>query len=559
MSVFLIALVLCGAGAPGIQAAAPSCVVQPTMAGQPQTVSIASKWLAPLQSLHWPSSTDDCGNMLKRVFYDYFDLALDVLLQAVLRLLPDIGWPDQEDYHTANFCEGDSTFLEQPAQGARWSLGYAKASLLTGKETNGKHYHAGGFSFPAKPVTKVIDDQQVRAVALNDGSGRGIKVFVSLDSYGLSLTDVRAIRARLAGFAQKNGIDAINVSAVHQHSCVDTLGLGGDLLKMLVGNAIITKYHLNFPISNGKNPDFMENLFSVTAEIIRQAVASMAPGALYASTADVSAYMRDKRAPEVFDPNLTRLRFVPDGGGRETWIVNGAIHPVSFGTGSTEISSDFPHYMDQTVNQNSSANLIYFQGAELGITTQRELTDQEGMTSLESAQAYGTCLGEILCGIDAGEEIEVAPLLNLRIREISIPADNQILVLAAKAQAIDAIVVKTADGVEMITEIGYLELGNTLCAVTIPGEIAPELIYGGCLPAEKAWNHTDWPLAPVSAAVPDRHMLLLGLTNDQAGYILPDNDVRCIIADVNEEVVSLGGRAGSTVVNGLHALIESVK
>ncbi|MCI6402311.1 MAG: hypothetical protein SPF51_07705 [Candidatus Fimivicinus sp.] len=59
--------------------------------------------------------------------------------------------------------------------------------------------------------------------------------------------------------------------------------------------------------------------------------------------------------------------------------------------------------------------------------------------------------------------------------------------------------------------------------------------------------------------MPDRHMLVLGLTNDQAGYILPDNDVRCIIADVNGEVVSLGGRAGSTVVNGLHALIESVK
>lgn len=550
LSIFLVALLLCAAGTPRIQAAAPDCM-QPEPAGD--------IWLEPLRSLHWPSSADDCGKMLKRVFYDYFDLAVDALLKAVLRLLPDIGWPDQEDYQTANFYEGDSTFLDQPAQGARWRLGYAKASLLTGNETDGKHYHAGGFSFPAKPVTKVIDDQAVRVACLSDGSGRGTKVFVSLDGYGVSLTDVRTIRARLADFAAANGINAISVSAVHQHSCIDTLGLGGDLLKMLVGNAAITKYHLNFPISNGKNPDFMENLCSVTAETIRQAVASMAPGSLYASTADVSAYMRDKRAPEVFDPNLTRLRFIPDGGGRETWIVNGAIHPVSFGTGSTEISSDFPYYMEQTVNREANANLIFFQGAELGITTQRELTDQEGMTSLESAQAFGTRLGEILCGIGPQAEQEVAPLLNLRMREISIPVDNQILVLAAKAQAVNNIAVKTADGVEIVTEIGYLELGNRLCAVMVPGEIAPELIYGGCLPAEKAWSHTDWPLAPVSAAVPDRHMLVLGLTNDQAGYILPDNDVRCIIANVNEEVVSPGGRAGSTVVNGLHALIESVK
>lgn len=550
LSIFLVALLLCAAGTPGIQAAAPDCM-QPEPAG--------NIWLEPLRSLHWPSSADDCGKMLKRVFYDYFDLAVDALLNAVLRLLPDIGWPDQEDYQTANFYEGDSTFLDQPAQGARWHLGYAKASLLTGNETDGKHYHAGGFSFPAKPVTKVIDDQAVRVACLSDGSGRGTKVFVSLDGYGVSLTDVRTIRARLADFAAANGINAISVSAVHQHSCIDTLGLGGDLLKMLVGNAAITKYHLNFPISNGKNPDFMENLCSVTAETIRQAVASMAPGSLYASTADVSAYMRDKRAPEVFDPNLTRLRFVPDGGGRETWIVNGAIHPVSFGTGSTEISSDFPYYMEQTVNREANANLIFFQGAELGITTQRELTDQEGMTSLESAQAFGTRLGEILCGIGPQAEQEVAPLLNLRMREISIPVDNQILVLAAKAQAVNNIAVKTADGVEIVTEIGYLELGNRLCAVMVPGEIAPELIYGGCLPAELAWRHEDWPLPPLEDSVPERHMLVLGLTNDQAGYILPDNDVRCIIANVNEEVVSPGGRAGSTVVNGLHALIESVK
>lgn len=556
LSVFMAMLLLCTTGAPALHAASPAEV--PAAVSTQAEADASSKWMAPLHHLHWPTSTEDFGEMLKRILCDYVDLVLDLLLRIILYFLPDVGWPELSDYQPTQFYPGDATFLDAPAEGAQWSLGYAKASLLTGNELDGKHYHAGGLSFPAEPATKILDDQAVRVVCLSDGSGRGVKAFVSLDGYGISLTDVRKIRARLASFAQENGINAINVSAVHQHSCIDTLGLGGDPLRMLVGNALITEYQWNLPIYNGKNTAFMENLFQVTADAVKQAYAAMEPGALYVSYTDVSEYMRDKREPKVFDPNLTRLRFCPEDGGRETWIVNGAIHPTTFGTKSTEISSDYPYYMEQTVNQKAGANLIFFQGAELGITAQRQLTDSEGNTALENAKAFGARLGEILCGIDAAEETELSPLLNLRIREITIPVDNQILVLAAKGQAVNNIAVKTGEGVEIVTEIGYLELGSTLCAVTIPGEVAPELIYGGCLPASQAWSGEDWPYAPLTQSVPDRRMLVFGLTNDQAGYILPDNDVRSIISGVNEEVVSMGKRSGSTLITQMQALIDSI-
>lgn len=542
-AVFLAALLLCCTSAPAIWADASA---RPAVREE----TVTSRSAPPSPAL---------GTLLKRCFYNSLDRIIDVLLKGLLRRLPDVGWVEKEAYQTDHFYEGDPVFLDQPAEGARWRLGYANASLLTGSETDGRHYHAGGFSLPAKPVTAVLDDQAVRAVCLSDGSGRGIKAFVSIDCYGISLTDVREIRARLAGFAQEHGIDAVNISAVHQHSCVDTLGLGGDLVKMLVGNALRTKYLPGQPVYNGKNPAFMENLFSVTAETVQKAAAAMQPGRLYASFTDISDYLRDKREPLVFDPSLVRLRFAPDSGGRETWIVNGAVHPVSFGTTSTEISADFPYYMEQTVNERANADFLYFQGAELGITAQRELTDTEGMTSLASAKAYGARLGELLCSVRAEEEQEVAPLLNLRMREIAIPVDNQVLVLAAKAQSVNNIAVKTAQGIEIVTELGYLELGNELCVVTVPGEIAPELVTGGCLPAELAWRNTNWTLPPIADAAPGRRMLVLGLTNDQVGYILPDNDVRSILSGSNEEIVSLGGRAGSTVVMGLQELIGSVK
>lgn len=556
LSILMAVLLLCTAGAPALHAAAPVEASAATSTGG--GLDTSSKWLAPLEHLHWPASVEDCGEMLKRVLCDYVDLILDLLLRVILYFMPDVGWPELSEYQPTQFYPGDASFLDTPAEGAQWSLGYAKASLLTGGETDGKHYHAGGFSFPAEPVTKILDDQAVRVICLSDGSGRGVKAFVTLDSYGISLTDVREIRSRLASFAQENGIDAINVAAVHQHSCIDTLGLGGDPLRMLIGNALITKYQWNLPIYNGKNTAFMENLFQVTAEAVRQAYASMEPGSLYVSQTDVSAYMRDKREPEVFDPYMTRLRFCPEDGSRETWIVNSAIHPTTFGTQSTEISSDFPYYMEQTVSQKADANFIFFQGAELGITAQRQSTDREGNTALENAKAYGARLGEILCGINTAEETELSPLLNLRIREITIPVDNQILVLAAKGQAVNNVAVKTEEGVSVVTEIGYLELGDTLCVLLIPGEIAPELIYGGCLSASQSWSGEDWPFAPLTQSVPERRMLVFGLTNDQVGYILPDNDVCSIISGVNEEVVSMGKRSGSTLVTQMQALIDSI-
>jgi len=57
----------------------------------------------------------------------------------------------------------------------------------------------------------------------------------------------------------------------------------------------------------------------------------------------------------------------------------------------------------------------------------------------------------------------------------------------------------------------------------IPGEISPELVYGQFQdPADPAADFPDAPLEPhVSELVTCKHRFLLGLANDETGYLIP--------------------------------------
>jgi hypothetical protein len=72
------------------------------------------------------------------------------------------------------------------------------------------------------------------------------------------------------------------------------------------------------------------------------------------------------------------------------------------------------------------------------------------------------------------------------------------------------------------TEIGYLALGK-LGVVLMPGEIYPELVDGSFQdPADPGADFPEAELEPtVAASVPAEDWVLLGLANDEIGYIIP--------------------------------------
>lgn len=513
-----------------------------------------------------PTSWDELGGMMLKSLYKLADQIIDALVKGINKNIPSVKFEQKENFTSEMFFEGMEDYLSAPASNAVWSLGYGSASLQTGNELDGKHYVGGSLSFPkSKAATAIYDDQRVRVIAINDGSGRGTLIFAVIDGFGISSTDVRGIRKELADFAKANNIVGINISVLHQHSCVDTFGMNGDLVKMIFTNPALNRINNTFgkdyKLLNGQNASFMKHLYDVTVDSVKEAVNSMTTGKMYYSEIEAGEYIRDKREPMVFDSKIHRFRFVPDNGTKETWLCNMAIHAVGNGAAGTEITGDYPYYIEQEVNK-AGANFIQIQGAELAISSKHDsLNLPEGTPRLESLKIYGTTLGKLI--VESNEaETEVAPLLNYRMKEYYVPVTNQILEFAGKLGALTNTVVATDDSnnvLEVATELGYLEIGTKLAVAIIPGELEPAIAYGGYLDADHSWTGTDFDYPSLQDIVgTDKELLVFGLMNDQIGYILEDNDYSSILSGVNEEIVATGNLAGSTTINAFEELIKSI-
>lgn len=513
-----------------------------------------------------PTSWDELGGMMLKSLYKLADQIIDALVKGINKNIPSVKFEQKENFTSEMFFEGMEDYLSAPASNAVWSLGYGSASLQTGDELDGKHYVGGSLSFPkSKAATAIYDDQRVRVIAINDGSGRGTLIFAVIDGFGISSTDVRGIRKELADFAKANNIVGINISVLHQHSCVDTFGMNGDLVKMIFTNPALNRinntFGTDYKLLNGQNASFMKHLYDVTVDSVKEAVNSMTTGKMYYSEIEAGEYIRDKREPMVFDSKIHRFRFVPDNGTKETWLCNMAIHAVGNGAAGTEITGDYPYYIEQEVNK-AGANFIQIQGAELAISSKHDsLNLPEGTPRLESLKIYGTTLGKLI--VESNEaETEVAPLLNYRMKEYYVPVTNQILAFAGKLGALTNTVVATDDSnnvLEVATELGYLEIGTKLAVAIIPGELEPAIAYGGYLDADHSWTGTDFDYPSLQDIVgTDKELLVFGLMNDQIGYILEDNDYSSILSGVNEEIVATGNLAGSTTINAFEELIKSI-
>lgn len=504
--------------------------------------------------------------------YSSSEIALNTvgekLLQGLVGIISTLiktpySWISEDKYFETTELHDTSTEFVDEAQAEYWSVGYASDTLQTGNELD--CYVGGSLTVGKKLATEVWDDQRVRTVAISDG--RGISVFVALDAFGLAGSEVNKIRDMLADYCEEKNITSINISTLHQHSCVDTLGLNGDIVAALFLSPIRNIFGIKNP--SGLNDIFMANLYKKVESTVKGAVESMEEGDLYYGNVDASKYIRDKRDPQVIDPNINRFRFVPADGGKETWIVNAGIHCVGLGAGGTTVSGDYPYYLEKYINENAGANFIMIQGAELAISS--KYTDDEDKFQFEvdpklveeydqgyaEMAAYGTKLGELTCSIE--DTIKLDPILNYATKTYTCPVDNSILQLAAKGGLLTNTVVRSGFmKYSIVTECGYMELGNEIAVVISGGELAPEIAFGGATTAEESWSGEEWNYAPICDKVDGKKLIVFGITNDQTGYMLTDNSWRSFLCE-NEEIVTAGPAAGSSFITAFYELLDEVR
>lgn len=510
-----------------------------------------------------PVSAADVSVLSDVTIENVFNTVLDKLVSFVLKYLNmywpgyDGDWGQSEDYVPENFYPGEESFNTETSNTSKWKLGYAGASLLDGIEPMSGDYYLAGTLEPivGRVPTKVLDDQRVRVYALSDNTS-GIFVHAVIDGFGLSRGDVMEIRSRMADFAEKYNIISINVSVLHQHSCIDTLGMNVPLAQALLfntGNAATGGILDDLKVQ--KSEAFMENLFNQTVYAMKKAVVNMKEGELSYGSADVSDYIRDKREPISFDGNMHRLRFVPTDGTRETWLLEAGIHCTMLGAGPETLTADFPYYIEKTIREEVGVNVVFIQGAELAITTDKSLVATPETTSIEDMKAYGAALAHEVIAINNDTPLD--PVLNVKFNEVRLNVTNEILTLAAREDILNAVIVKNGDKNEMITEIGYMELGNNVGIFICPGEFDPLLIYGGPDSGDAAWFGGDWAYAPLKDYSTCENLLVFGLCNDHAGYVLRDNEYHSMFSE-NEEINMVSTTAGSTFTNAFIELLNSV-
>ncbi len=558
-------------------------------------------------------------------FENVINMVIDRLIHFVLSYLNQFwpgyegSWDTEDEYAPQYFYEGDKNFDETVTADSQWKVGYAGVSLLDGVDVmNGKFFLAGSLEIAAGRVpSQVLDDQRVRVYAINDGTG-GTVVHAVIDGFGLPRGDVNIIRERLADFAAAHNIVSLNISVLHQHSAIDTLGMNVPLLQALItntGNAAAGG--IIESLKYQKNQDFMENLYTKTVFAIKKAVINMKEGDLYFGSVDVSDYIRDKRDPQQINPNINRLRFVPADGSAETWILEGAIHCTGNGAGGDVLTADYPYYIEKAIREETGANVVYILGAQLAIGSRtvrlclecqevavithpedhadgiyeiscpecgkKTLPDDATEFTTEDALDYvavvdewykmntpeittydfdlvdyGYTLAAKIMSIDPADEIALDPILNVAHQEVTLDVDNEILTLAAREDILNSIIVKSGKDYKLISEIGYMELGGQVAVFLCPGEFDPLLVYGGPESGDAGWTGEDWTLPALADLTDCEYIMVYGLANDHSGYVLRDNEYHSLLGE-NEEVNIISRTAGSTYVNAFIQLLASIE
>ncbi len=534
-------------------------------------------------------------NVLSNVLINVIGKALNLAIPSTPALTPYADF-NLDDYE--NFYPGMSDFLDAPAAGAKWHLGYAQESILP-DDFGTVPYTMGGYGLMAE-TTETFDGLWVRTIVLNDGTGRGNVVFAVLDAIGIANYDVRLIREALADFAKANNIVSLNVSVTHTHSGIDLQGVWANTVENVLSNITLGALGLT-DLKKGVDRKFLQTIIDQTAKSVKAAVSDMEAGELTLAEMDIGAdYMWDRTAPYNYDGNMYRLMFTPDDTtATPTMIATFSAHPERSGFGHTVISADFVPYIEEVVNK-AGYNFIYIQGAIGTITSERGLSnDGLDLTKYEETVRYGHEIGYMLVGMTMSEaecevmnfalgdflgvneykdaenysvwyegwkpvsEETVTPMLNIVCKQYVIEVSNVLMDIVGKSGITDYFFLyDSATGKYYeVTECGYMELGDSLKVLMCPGETYGEILMGGD-------GLEDFGYASYREMFGE-DVIVFDLMNDAIGYIEPDPEYVMAGIKYSERdgdfdtdtwcLISFGQNTASKVVEEFISLVDSVK
>ncbi|HZN35648.1 MAG TPA: neutral/alkaline non-lysosomal ceramidase N-terminal domain-containing protein [Pirellulaceae bacterium] len=408
--------------------------------------------------------------------------------------------------------------LTAPAADRPLSAGFAVADI-TPDVKDGKPVYMAGYGMNRK-ATGVHDPLYARTVVLGDGDTKF--AIVSVDLVGLQFPQTKAIRARLPEFKY------VLVGSTHNHEGPDVIGIWG-----------------RGPFHRGASEDYLDFVVERVVASVKEAAGKLAPVTAAFGTATDESLMDDSRLPIVKDGVLRLIKLTKAGSSDAAGLlVQWNCHPESLGSKNTLITADFPYATVAALEKQYRCPVVYISGAVGGLMSLPggRIFDAAGKELREGTYEYAEKYGQEVAAlatkaVAASQPIALTPLV-ASSKSIAVPVQNS-LYRAARAVGVlkrdglvwrgdfhdlsEPMVAEKADLPSAVeSEVAYLRLGE-LHVACIPGELYPELVYGKFQePVEPDADYPDSPKEPaVAELMPGPKWLLVGLANDEVGYIIP--------------------------------------
>ncbi len=390
-------------------------------------------------------------------------------------------------------------------KGDCYNIGFSTAEIMPDLTKDTTYWIAGHGS--GHKMEGVLTPVYTSAVWIDCGNNEGM-LWIGADIVGMTNIEVMKVRSMLADFAEEVNCKCINISVTHSHSGIDTLGYWG-------------KPFASIP-SDGKDPDYMDVLMNTMVKVCKEAYANKKAGKLYLGTKYLKGAQQTGRATKGLNETLTRLRFVPDDGSTETWIMNFAAHPNSLGGSNRMLSGEYPYFMREEIKAACGANVLYGIGAIGGV----DMADFDEEDNVNNIKLQGKTLAQGALAIDNDKELE--PEITVVQQKFYLPVDNNVLMLLGMRQTFsnDPYPCDSSElGVALKSEMTYMKIGSQQILL-VPGEMFQSTVYGGYDEAEISSTGLgeDANPTPLVEVANDPNLVVFGVSNDMTGYCVPPND-----------------------------------
>jgi hypothetical protein len=405
----------------------------------------------------------------------------------------------------------------RPADQPALEAGFAEVDITPQVGGANPTVYLAGFG-PNRKATGVHDPLKARAFVL--WSGKQKIAVVSADLVGLFHASVVRVRKELPGYAY------VLVSSTHNHEGPDVLGLWGAS-----------------PLQSGVDPAYLRRVEKQIVRAVRAAEGGLKKVRASVGSVRAPELLRDARLPVVKHDELVALQFKDAGGGKTAGVVvQWNCHPELLGGKNTLLSADHVGYTVRRLAGRYSCPVVYLSGTVGGLMTSLglDLKNAKGEKLADGTFAKTERYGELVAdaavrALDKAKPVRLAPF-TVRARPLDLPMANKVYLLMRQLGVINrqayrwkeggggaAVETTEAGGSYAVrTELAYLRLGE-LDVACVPGEIYPELVLGKVqTPADPGADFPDAPAEPgLYAQLPGPYRMLVGLANDEIGYIIP--------------------------------------